>query len=180
MAGRPIVLGGTEKLMFRVQIIVAAAIAIGPALAGCSGSSPSMPSLPSPPPPQTLQFESKPPGADVQTAQGQTCRTPCSLALPVASQSVTFALIGYVSETMRVEVGQSGGLGPNPVEVTLQAVPPPIKPIRKPRKKPVPKTADQPPATQPPAATAPTTPSPAAPFPPPPATSPFPPPPQLR
>ena len=119
--------------MFRVRVIVAAAaIAMGTALAGCSGSS-SLPNWltfkPPPPLPQTLQFESRPPGADVHTAQGQTCRTPCSLAVPVANQSVTFALIGYVPQTLQVEVGQSGDFVPNPVEVVLQAVPPPIKPV---------------------------------------------------
>ena len=34
----------------------------------------------SPPPPEVLQFQSVPAGATVQTAQGQTCSTPCSLA----------------------------------------------------------------------------------------------------
>jgi hypothetical protein len=166
--GRPTLLGGTERCMFRIQVIVAAAaIIVGTALAGCSGSSPSMSSLPDwltfKPPPQTLQFESEPPGANVRTAQGQTCLTPCSLTVPVANQSVTFALIGYVTQTLQVEVGPSGNLVPNPVEVAIQAVPPPIKPVPKPRKKPVRKTAAKLPAPQPPAT---------SPFPPPPATAP--------
>ena len=156
-------LRGTEKFMFRVQVIVtAAAIAMGTALAGCSNSPLSMQSPPDwltpKPPPQTLQFKSEPPGAEVRTAQGPTCLTPCSLAVPVSNQSVTVTLIGYVPQTLQVEVGPSGNLVPNPVEVALQAVPPPIKPVLKPRKKPVRKTAAKLPAPHPRHATAPKTP----------------------
>ncbi len=35
------------------------------------------------------------PAPTVQTAQGQTCSTPCSLALPVNAQAVSFSLSGY-------------------------------------------------------------------------------------
>ena len=154
--------------MFRARFIAScAAIALVPALAGCSGSTLStylpdwLTFKPPPPPTQALQFETQPPGADVRTAQGQTCRTPCSLAVPVANQSVTFALNGFVPQTMQVEVSQSGELAPNPVQATLQEVPRPVKPVRKP-----PKTATRRAAPPPPAAQAP-----------PPAASPFPPPP---
>ena len=29
----------------------------------------------------TVRFESEPPGAEAKTSDGQTCRTPCALAL---------------------------------------------------------------------------------------------------
>jgi hypothetical protein len=91
----------------------------------------------SPQPPQTMQFESEPTGADVRTAQGQTCRTPCSLALPVEGQSVIFAKDGFASQTISISVDQppedhsffSKGppptLKPNPVKVLLVVAPPP-------------------------------------------------------
>jgi hypothetical protein len=179
--------------MFRVRLIVtAAAIAIAPALAGCSGSSVStylpdwLQFKPPPPPTQVLQFETAPPGADVRTTQDQTCLTPCSLAVPVSAQSVTFALNGYAPQTVQVEVGQSGDLIPNPVEAALQPLAPPPKPIRRPpRRRPPPRTAARrppPPPPEQPAIAAPEQAPPAAaapqesPFPPP-SASPFPPPP---
>jgi hypothetical protein len=117
--------------------LVAATVAMGTALAGCSGSMPDwLTPGPSTPPAQALSFESEPPGADVRTAQGQTCRTPCSLAVPMASQAVTFAMNGYMPQTVPVEVRQSADrsllnwspppeFSPNPVTAELQAVPPP-------------------------------------------------------
>jgi hypothetical protein len=97
---------------------------------------------------QTLQFESDPPGADVRTAQGQACRTPCSLAVPLAPQTVTFAMIGFLPKTVPIQVEQTGErsevtyevdppkFAPNPVEVALQpALPPPrMPPPKKPHK----------------------------------------------
>ena len=80
----------------------------GHRLAGCSGASLSMPDWmsfhSSPPPPTALQFESDPPGADVRTAQGQTCLTPCSLTVPPENQSVSFAKNGYLPQTVKVTV----------------------------------------------------------------------------
>lgn len=94
---------------------------------------------PATPPPQTLQFESEPPGANVQTTQGQTCRTPCSLAVPATSQAVVFSMNGYTPQTIQVAVNQPEHslfsnpppiLTPNPVAVTMQAIP---KPEAKPK-----------------------------------------------
>jgi len=166
--------------MLRVRLVAAAIVVMGLALAGCSSSSapswaPSWMTITPPPPPTlALQFESLPPGAEVRTPQGQTCKTPCSLALPLTPQSVNFALNGYVSQTVPVEVHDASAFAPNPVEVTLQAVP---KPAVKPRK-PAPKTAANPPATPPPTMSArapaqdsafpPPPPMPASAFPPPP------------
>lgn len=186
--------------MLRARLIPAASFAIlgvvGIALAGCSSAStPSwMPSWlaikPPPPSTQALQFESEPPGADVHTVDGQTCRTPCSLALPLTTQSVSFGLNGYLPQTVPIEVAQSGEpkFQPNPVQVTLQAEKPAAKP--KPHKahvtaKNAPKPVARPPLAQQPSIMAPES---AAPqdnaFPPPPRmaspSSPFPPPPQTR
>jgi hypothetical protein len=164
--------------MFRVRLLVtAAAMALAAALAGCSGSSLSMPDWmslspkPSAPPSQTLQFESDPPGADVRTAQGQTCQTPCALNVPAESQAVSFNKAGYLPQTVQVTVripdhsmfeSPPPDVQPNPVAVVLQpaatAHKPPPKKLKTHR-----------------AAAAP-----AAPVPPPPGASPFPPPPQQR
>lgn len=142
--------------MYRVGLVVAAAAAVmSVALAGCSGSMPSLPDWmtpslpdwmspkPSSPPLQTLRFESQPAGADVRTAQGQTCQTPCALAVPSEGQSVTFAKSGFLPQTVQVSVGEPGEhplfgtapptFVPNPVIVALQAVPPPRKPAAKPK-----------------------------------------------
>src|ERR1700691_5844434 len=123
--------------MLRVRLIAAATFVVsGIALAGCSSaSSPSwVPSWlqvkPPPPPVQALQFQSEPPGADVRTVDGQTCRTPCTLALPVTAQSVSIALNGYLPQNVPIEVQQTTdtpSLSPNPVAVTLQSsAPPPV------------------------------------------------------
>jgi hypothetical protein len=128
-------------------------------LAGCSGGSLSMPdwmSLKSSPPPvQTLQFESDPPGADVRTAQGQTCQTPCALNVPPESQAVSFTKMGYLPQTVQVSIripehsmfeSPPPDIQPNPVAVVLQPAGPPKKPPvlkrMKPRK---PTTAAAPP-----------------------------------
>jgi hypothetical protein len=134
--------------MSRARLIAATTFAIvGIALAGCSSASlPSWMQLKPPAPPvQALQFESEPPGADVRTTDGQACRTPCSLALPLTSQSVNIAMNGYLPQTVPVEVTQSGerqadnsfappSFVPNPVDVTLQAVAPPAAVKPKPKK----------------------------------------------
>lgn len=191
--------------MLRVRLLAVTMILTAAVLAGCTSSGSSLSDMfkPSPPPPQVLPFQSVPAGATVQTAQGQTCSTPCSLALPVTPQAVSFSLSGYVPQTVQLTVHQSEGslfstpppdLVPNPVVAQLQALPPPpprkiVKP--RPRKAVVarPRTAAPRPA---PMSSGPTQPSIAAPeqaapaqdnvFPPPPPTSssPFPAPPPTR
>jgi hypothetical protein len=128
--------------MLRVRLFAAATI-VTAALAGCSDSTGLF--KPAPPPAQALQFDSQPPGADVRTAQGQTCQTPCSLPVPVMSQSVSFAMNGYMPQTIQINVREPAehslfnstppDLAPNPVVASLQAVapPPPHKPVVKPR-----------------------------------------------
>jgi len=85
----------------------------------------------------TVRFESEPPGAEAKTSSGQTCRTPCALALPVnAPITVTFALNGFQPDTERIEPISSGTgfpeLRPNPVQVELTPAPVPPKPAKKP------------------------------------------------
>jgi len=102
----------------------------------------------------TVSLESEPPGADAKASNGQTCRTPCSFALPVdASSSITFTLNGYQPETERLEAITSTGepprLRPNPVVVELSPATPSTtkKKSTKPAKKPgaAPKTTAAPP-----------------------------------
>ena len=125
--------------MSRVALVIATLAAVmGSMLAGCSGPSVSMPewlsSKPSPPPLQTLQFQSQPPGAEVRTAKGQTCQTPCSLQVQPESQSITFEKGGFVSHTVQVSVSERAEhsffskdppptLTPNPVQVAFLALP---------------------------------------------------------
>jgi hypothetical protein len=85
----------------------------------------------------TVRFESTPPGADAKTSNGQTCRTPCALALPTAAPlTVTFSLNGYLPDSEDIEPVSSGSgvpeLHPNPVQVELVPAPPPPKPVKRP------------------------------------------------
>lgn len=91
----------------------------------------------------TVRFESEPPGAEAKTSTGQTCRTPCALALPVTAPiTVTFTLNGYSPETETIEpitaIGSPTNLRPNPVTVELTPAPP------QPAKKPVAKKSSKP------------------------------------
>ena len=150
-----------------MRIIVVVAASLG--LAGCSSfSMPDM--LKSAPPTVTVQMESLPPGAEARTSTGQTCKTPCAVAVTVENNfTVTFSLPKYQPETVPVQVIRdpaspaSGAVDPNPVYAELQPAPPPKRGAR-----PAPKAAPK--AKKPKAA-------PAAAEPAEPANSPFPPPP---
>ena len=118
--------------MLRVIAVVGA----GLALAACSSNASwlNFDSLKPKPLMQTVQFESTPPGAEVKLSNGQTCRTPCALAVPQPDKTglnATFALNGYQPVTEQVDlVSQGDGtskLRPNPVTAELTAVPPPKK-----------------------------------------------------
>jgi hypothetical protein len=114
-------------------VLTAIAATMSYALSGCSALKLDLLSQQgmAPPPPQTVQFQSEPNGAEVRTAQGQTCQTPCSLTLPVESQSVIFAKNGFASQTVLISVDQPPAehslfaktppptLKPNPVKVLL-------------------------------------------------------------
>ena len=119
--------------MYRVIAIVSG----GLALAACSSTSDWTDALKPTPAMDTVRFESEPPGADARTSNGQTCRTPCALALPTnAPMSVTFTLNGYQPESENIEPVSSGfgtpGFQPNPVQVELTPAAPPPKPVKKP------------------------------------------------
>jgi hypothetical protein len=129
----------------RLNVIAAVAALAATSLTGCSSGSLSMPDWmslkSSPPPAQTLQFESDPPGADVRTAQGQTCQTPCALNVPPESQAVSFTKIGYLPQTVAVTIripehsmfeSPPPDIQPNPVAVVLQPAGPPPKPKKPP------------------------------------------------
>ena len=121
---------------------VIAIVACGLSVAACSASMPSLNFLSSSPPTDAVRFESEPPGAEVKTGSGQTCRTPCELSVAVASEvSATFALNGYQSQTvsLRSDGGgtfSSAHLAPNPVYVELSATPPAAPAKKHIRKKP--------------------------------------------
>ena len=116
---------------------VIAVIAGGFMLAACSTTMPSLDFLKSAPQAETLAIESEPPRAEAKTSLGQSCRTPCQLAVQPGSEfSVTLALSGYQPQTVSVRPEAEGAsvpprLAPNPVQVTLQAVRPPKKPVAK-------------------------------------------------
>ena len=180
--------GPPEWTVSTMKRIVAIA-ACGLSLAACS----SMPSWMSFDLPKgataatTMQFESEPAGAEARTSLGQTCRTPCSLAVAANEFTVSFTLPGYQPQTVPVrivtstEVGTEGEaapprLVPNPVFVELT---PGGRPRRrrgapvaqtKPKPKPAPKPATAQraaPTAMAPAAPAPEA-APASPWPPPP------------
>ncbi len=123
------------------------------ALAACSSSPDwlSLDALKPAPLMDTVRFESQPPGAEAKTSNGQTCRTPCALALPVNSAlTVTFSLTGYQPESETIEpvsvTGNQTTFQPNPVTMELTPAPPPPKPVKKPVRK---KTSAKPTAAKP-------------------------------
>jgi len=137
-------------MMYRVLMIVSSALA----LAACSSSSDwlNLDALKPAPIMDTVRFESTPPGAEAKTSNGQTCRTPCALALPVnAPLTVTFTLTGFQPESEDLEpvsvTGSPTQLRPNPVVVELTPVPPAPKLLKKPAPKK--KTSAKPAATKP-------------------------------
>jgi len=116
---------GRLDMIYRVLAVIGGALA----LAACSSGSDwtSLNAFKSGPSLDTVSLESEPPGADAKASNGQTCRTPCSLALPVDASSVTFTLNGYQPETEKLEAitvtGEPPRLRPNPVVVELTPAP---------------------------------------------------------
>jgi hypothetical protein len=121
-------------------------LAVGAALAGCSGLS--LGSLGGGSPGGvTVRAESNPAGAEARTPTGAACRTPCALELPAnGATSVTFSLQGYLPQTVAVSVTASREgadlpetgmadqvrIDPNPVFAQLElAPPPPPAPVRR-------------------------------------------------
>jgi hypothetical protein len=160
--------------MRRVIVISLAGIA----LSGCASFSvPGLDFLTPAPPVATLQLESSPQGAEARTSAGPSCRTPCSVSVPVAPLTVTYTLDRFQPVTVPVQPMQTGAvansidlnttavieLDPNPVFAQLA----PAAPVKR-AKRPPPKRVTK----RPPAAAAP--PPASSPFPPPAASSPFP------
>ena len=122
---------------------VLAFVICGAALAGCTASGDLMktatPTVP-------LQFESEPAGAEVKTSGGQTCKTPCALAVPAADMQVSYSLNGYQPQTVEVKLIPPGDIrlgnepgatvtdprfDPSPVIAELKKVAPARRPAKK-------------------------------------------------
>ncbi len=119
--------------------VIAIAVA-GLTLAGCSSFS--FDAFRSTPPTVQLQLDSVPSGADALTSLGPGCKTPCSVAVPVADAgfSVTYTLNKFQPVTVPVQVIHIPGdfstpasttVDPNPVIAELQPAGPPPKATRK-------------------------------------------------
>jgi hypothetical protein len=113
------------------------------------------------PPTVQLQLDSVPSGADALTSVGPGCKTPCSVAVPVAEAgfSVTYTLNKFQPVTVPVQVihvpgdfstPASTAVDPNPVIAELQpAGPPPTARSTLRPKKPKPKATAAAPAASP-------------------------------
>jgi hypothetical protein len=135
--------------MYRVIAVVIG----GLALAACSSTPDwmNLDALKPAPAMDTVRFESEPPGAEAKTSNGQSCRTPCALALPSnAPTVVTFSLNGYQPDTENLEpISNSNGfpeLRPNPLQAELTPAASAPKPLKKP---PVKKKTSAKPAAKP-------------------------------
>ena|SRR5579884_3116767 len=121
--------------MYRVIAIIGA----GLALAACSstGELGSLDAFKPGAVMDTVSIESEPSGAQAKASNGQSCQTPCALALPVDQpMTVTFSLNGYEPQTEQLEVitgtGEPPRLRPNPLYAELTpAAAKPAKPARK-------------------------------------------------
>ena len=140
------------------RVIAIAAAGLG--LAGCSSFS--MDYFKSTPPTMQVQIESNPPGADARTSLGQSCKTPCSVALPVPDSggfTVSYAMAKFQPANVPVQVVKVPGdlftsgtakTDPNPVVAELQPAGPPPKAVRmRPKKPKVPKATAAAPAPDP-------------------------------
>jgi PEGA domain len=139
-----------EEIMSRVDLVAAiTATIMGFSVAGCASVMPSMPGWMTPNwmssnslkssdvLMQPLRFESEPPGAEVRTLAGQTCKTPCELMVSSETQPVSIAKKGFVSQTVQVNIGDPPkhsfwehpppALMPNPVQAVLKPVHHPAK-----------------------------------------------------
>jgi len=119
--------------MSRVGLSVVVAAVAGVLLTGCSSavsSNSSSEQL------QALKFESDPPGAEIHTAENQTCKTPCELKVPSREQLVIITKNDYQPQTVQVTLGPQPDhsfwenppptLAPNPVHVVLHPVSKPV------------------------------------------------------
>jgi len=167
--------------MYRVIAIIGSALTLAACSTSDFGNFGNLDAFKPAPMMDTVAFETDPPGADVKVSNGQTCKSPCALALPVDQPlTVTFSLAGYETESETISPIASTGspprLNPNPVTAELTratAKPTPAKPrtAKKPAaKKPAAKPAPKPKTSSTPAP-APAASGPAPTFAPPPAAS---------
>jgi hypothetical protein len=131
-----------DGLIMRHFIVIGVAAA---SLGGCSSFS--LDAFKSEPPTVQLQLDSVPSGAEARTSTGQSCKTPCSVAVvpPDAGFSVTYTLNKFLPATIPVQVIRIPGdfstpatttIDPNPVVAELQPAGPPPKGARKKEVKP--------------------------------------------
>ena len=99
---------------------VLAILACGFTVAGCASGSDALKSAT---PTTTLQFESEPAGAEVKTSSGQTCRTPCALAVPTTDLMATYALKGFKPQTVPVKLVPPQDTRPDPEGSTAASLP---------------------------------------------------------
>ena len=119
--------------MSRVVLSVVVAAVVGVSLTGCSSALSSNSSAEQL---QALKFESDPPGAEIHTAENQTCKTPCELKVPSREQLVIITKNDYQPQTVQVTLGPQPDhsfwenppptLAPNPVHVVLHPVSKPV------------------------------------------------------
>jgi hypothetical protein len=119
--------------MSRVGLAIAVAAVAGVSLTGCSSA---LSSKSSSEQLQALKFESDPPGAEIHTAEDQTCKTPCELSVPSREQLVIITKNDYQPQTVQVTLGPRpdhsfwenppSTLAPNPVHVVLHPVSKPV------------------------------------------------------
>src|SRR6476660_2052077 len=118
-----------ERTDMRQVIVI---MASGLALAGCASGGANPDWWPKfEPAPVSIQFESQPAGAEAKTSTGQSCPTPCSLAMaPDKEFSVTFSAAGRQPQTVPVHITKpeddpfaEASRQPNPVSVELAVAP---------------------------------------------------------
>jgi hypothetical protein len=118
---------------------VIAIAAAGFSLAGCSSFSMGD-YFKSTPPTVQVQLDSQPKGANARTSIGPSCRTPCSVTLPITPEttgfSVTYELDKFLPATVQALITRNPGdfstaasitVDPNPVVAELQSAGPPPK-----------------------------------------------------
>jgi hypothetical protein len=122
--------------MRRVIVIAAA----GFSLAGCSSFSSMGDYFKSTPPTVQVQLDSQPKGANARTSIGPSCKTPCSVTLPITPEttgfSVSYELDKFLPVTVQALITRNPGdfstpasinVDPNPVVGELQPLGPPPK-----------------------------------------------------
>ena len=137
--------------MRRVIVITAA----GLSLAGCSSFSMGD-YFKSTPPTVQVQLNSIPPGADARTSIGPGCKTPCSVTLPITTETTGFAvsynLNKFLPTTVQALITRvpsdfsnpgSITVDPNPVVATMESAgpAPKVKRVMRPKKPKPPKAA---------------------------------------